>query len=59
MFGGRSWFDPDFFKQPRESWVGTQAVQTGKDAVFPKISQATVFVLQALRKTSKGFIVIA
>ncbi len=49
----------DFFKQRRESWVGTQAIQTGKDAVFPDPRYASVFVFQALLKTSKGFIVIA
>ena len=55
----RLWFKPDFFKQGGESWVGTQVVQAGIDAVIPEKRQATVFVFQALRKTSKGFIVIA
>src|SRR5437588_12242999 len=59
---GRCWrscFEPDFFEQGGESWVDTQAVQTGKNTVFPDPRYASVFVLQALRKTSKGFIVIA
>jgi hypothetical protein len=60
MFGGRrSWFEPDFFKQRRESWVGTQFIQTGADAVFPQIRNATVFVFHASGEASKGFIMIA
>ncbi len=59
MFGGRSWFDPDFFKQPRESWVRTQFVQTGTDAVFPEIRNATVFMFHASGEATKGFVKIA
>jgi hypothetical protein len=54
----RSYFDADLFKQLRESWVRTQ-VQTSKVAVFPDPRYASVFVLQALLKTSKGFVMIA
>src|SRR6266568_6633971 len=38
----RSWFEPDFFKQGGESWVGTQAVQTGTNAVFPEVHDDSV-----------------
>ena len=54
-----SWFDPDFFKQRRESRISTQFIQTGADAVFPQIRNATVFVFHASGEASKGFIMIA
>jgi hypothetical protein len=54
-----SWFEPDFLKQGGESWVGTQFIQTGADAVFPQIRNATVFVFHASGEASKGFIMIA
>ena len=35
------------FKKCGESWVATQAVRTGIDAVFPEIRHATDFAFQA------------
>ncbi|HET9368193.1 MAG TPA: hypothetical protein VFO22_08990 [Candidatus Udaeobacter sp.] len=48
-----------FFKQLRESWIGTQLIQPGTDAVFFEIRKATAFVFHALSKASKGFIMIS
>ena len=43
----RPCFDSDLFKQSGESWIGTQAIQTGKRAVFPEPHDASVLLFQA------------
>gem|GEM_PF-4161061 len=56
---GRSCFESDFFKQLRESRVGTQVIQTRTDGVFSNEHNAEGFVFYALCKASKGFVMIA